>query len=294
MTRYMGGLQMAEILKGAPVANALTEQLASRAEALKARGVTPTLAIVRVGERPDDVAYERGAMKRCDKIGIAVSSVTLPADVKQGALMAQIARLNSDSAINGILMFRPLPPQLDEAAACEALLPAKDLDGITSGSAAVLYSGAGAGFAPCTAEAVVALLKHYGVELSGKNVAVVGRSLVIGRPVSMLLLGENATVTMCHSRTRELADITRRADIVVAALGKAEALDAGYFAPGQVVVDVGINYSEAKGKLVGDVDFDAVEPIVAAITPVPAGVGSVTTAVLASHVVRAAERAAKW
>ena len=285
---------MAEILKGAPVANALTERLKESVNALRARGVTPTLAIRRVGERADDLAYERGAMKRCDKIGIAVSSVTLPADVKQGALMAQIARLNSDSAINGVLMFRPLPPQLDEVAACEALLPAKDLDGITSGSAAALYSGAGAGFAPCTAEAVVALLKHYGVELSGKNVAVVGRSLVIGRPVSMLLLGENATVTMCHSRTRDLAGVTRRADIVVAAMGKAEMLGAEYFTPGQTVIDVGINYSEAKGKLVGDVDFNAVEPIVAAITPVPAGVGSVTTAVLASHVVRAAERTAKW
>lgn len=285
---------MAEILKGAPVANALTERLKESVNALRARGVTPTLAILRVGERADDLAYERGAMKRCDKIGIAVSSVTLPADVKQGALMAQIARLNSDSAINGVLMFRPLPPQLDEAAACEALLPAKDLDGITSGSAAALYSGAGAGFAPCTAEAVVALLKHYGVEIFGKNVAVVGRSLVIGRPVSMLLLGENATVTMCHSRTRDLAGVTRRADIVVAAMGKAEMLGAEYFTPGQTVIDVGINYSEAKGKLVGDVDFDAVEPIVAAITPVPAGVGSVTTAVLASHVVRAAERTAKW
>ena len=285
---------MAEILKGAPVANALTERLKESVNALRARGVTPTLAILRVGERADDLAYERGAMKRCDKIGIAVSSVTLPADVKQGALMAQIARLNSDSAINGVLMFRPLPPQLDEVAACEALLPAKDLDGITSGSAAALYSGAGAGFAPCTAEAVVALLKHYGVEIFGKNVAVVGRSLVIGRPVSMLLLGENATVTMCHSRTRYLAGVTRRADIVVAAMGKAEMLGAEYFTPGQTVIDVGINYSEAKGKLVGDVDFDAVEPIVAAITPVPAGVGSVTTAVLASHVVRAAERTAKW
>ena len=285
---------MSEILKGAPVANALTERLKESVNALRARGVTPTLAILRVGERADDLAYERGAMKRCDKIGIAVSSVTLPADVKQGALMAQIARLNSDSAINGVLMFRPLPPQLDEVAACEALLPAKDLDGITSGSAAALYSGAGAGFAPCTAEAVVALLKHYGVEIFGKNVAVVGRSLVIGRPVSMLLLGENATVTMCHSRTRDLAGVTRRADIVVAAMGKAEMMGAEYFTPGQTVIDVGINYSEAKGKLVGDVDFDAVEPIVAAITPVPAGVGSVTTAVLASHVVRAAERTAKW
>lgn len=285
---------MAEILKGAAVANALDVRTAKAVDELRLRGVKPALAILRVGERPDDVAYEQAAVRRCAKLGIDTRLVTLPENVMQGALLAQIARLNADLSVHGILMFRPLPPQLDEAAACEALLPAKDLDGITSGSAAALYSGTGTGFASCTAEAVVALLKHYGVELSGKNVAVVGRSLVIGRPVSMLLLGENATVTMCHSRTRDLAGVTRRADIVVAAMGKAEMLGAEYFTPGQTVIDVGINYSEAKGKLVGDVDFDAVEPIVAAITPVPAGVGSVTTAVLASHVVRAAERTAKW
>ena len=279
---------MAEILKGSAAANALDERTAKAVQELKARGIRPALAILRVGERPDDLAYERAAVKRCDKLGIATRLVTLPGDVMQGALLAQIARLNADEGVHGVLMFRPLPEQLDEAEACEALAPYKDVDGITSGSAAALYTGSGDGFAPCTAEAVVALLEHYGIELSGKNAAVVGRSLVIGRPVSMLLMGRNATVTICHSRTRELADCTRRADIVVAALGKAESLGVDSFSAGQTVVDVGINYSEAKGKLVGDVDFDAVEPIVAAISPVPAGVGSVTTAILARHVVQAA------
>ena len=279
---------MAEILKGSAAANALDERTAKAVQELKARGIRPALAILRVGERPDDLAYERAAVKRCDKLGIATRLVTLPGDVMQGALLAQIARLNSDEGVHGVLMFRPLPEQLDEAEACEALAPYKDVDGITSGSAAALYTGSGEGFAPCTAEAVIALLKHYGVEPAGRNAVVVGRSLVIGRPVAMLLMRANATVTVCHSHTRELADITRRADIVVAALGRAEALDAGYFRPGQVVVDVGINYSEAKGKLVGDVDIDAVEPLAAAISPVPAGVGSVTTAVLARHVVLAA------
>ena len=279
---------MAEILKGAPVAAALDEKSLRAVVELKARGVQPALAILRVGERPDDVAYERAAVKRCEKLGIVTKLVTLPGDVMQGALLAQIARLNSDEGIHGVLMFRPLPGQLNEAEACEALMPGKDMDGISSGSAAALYMGAGAGFAPCTAEAVLSLLEHYGVELEGKNAVVVGRSLVIGRPVSMLLMRKNATVTICHSHTRGLAEICARADIVVAALGKTRALTSQYFSPGQVVVDVGINYSEAEQKLVGDVDYERVEPIVSAISPVPAGVGSVTTAILAKHVIQAA------
>ena len=165
---------MAEILKGAPVAAALDVKTAEAVKALRARGITPTLGILRVGERPDDLAYERAAVKRCDKLGIATKLVTLPADVMQGALLAKIAGLNSDPGVHGVLMFRPLPAQLDEREACEALIPAKDVDGITSGSAAALYTGSGDGFAPCTAEAVVALLEHYGIELSGKNAAVVG------------------------------------------------------------------------------------------------------------------------
>ncbi len=279
---------MAEILKGAPVAAALDTKTLAAVHALKSRGVTPTLGILRVGERPDDVAYESAAVKRCNKLGIETRLVTLPEDVMQGALIARIARLNVDESVHGVLMFRPLPGQLDETEACAALHSSKDIDGITAGSTAALYTGAGEGFAPCTAEAVIELLKHYGVQTEGKRAVVVGRSLVIGRPVAMLLLRCNATVTICHSHTRDLAQITRGADIVVTALGKAEALGAEYFSPGQVVVDVGINYSSAKGKLVGDVDFDAVEPIVKAISPVPAGVGSVTTAVLARHVAMAA------
>lgn len=279
---------MATILKGARAAAALDEKTLAAISGLRARGIRPGLGILRVGERPDDLAYERGAIKRCEKLGIAVKSVVLPENVNHHALIAQLQRLNSDSSVHGVLMFRPLPAHIDERTACEALMVSKDVDGITSGSAASLYTGGGDGFAPCTAEAVISILRNYGVQIEGKRAAVVGRSLVIGRPVAMMLMQRNATVTICHSRTEKLAEITRGADIVVAALGRAETLTAEYFSPGQTVIDVGINYSEAKGKLVGDVDFEAVEPIVEAISPVPAGVGSVTTAMLARHVVKAA------
>ncbi|HIT30738.1 MAG TPA: bifunctional 5,10-methylenetetrahydrofolate dehydrogenase/5,10-methenyltetrahydrofolate cyclohydrolase [Candidatus Scatomorpha stercoravium] len=279
---------MATILKGARAAAALDEKTLAAISGLRARGIRPGLGILRAGERPDDLAYERGAIKRCEKLGIAVKSVVLPENVNHHALIAQLQRLNSDSSVHGVLMFRPLPAHIDERAACEALMVSKDVDGITSGSAASLYTGGGDGFAPCTAEAVISILRNYGVQIEGKRAAVVGRSLVIGRPVAMMLMQRNATVTICHSRTENLAEITRGADIVVAALGRAETLTAEYFSPGQTVIDVGINYSEAKGRLVGDVDFEAVEPIVEAISPVPAGVGSVTTAMLARHVVKAA------
>ena len=279
---------MAEILKGASAAAALDEKTAEGVKMLDARGVKPGLGILRVGERPDDLAYERAAVKRCEKLGIATKLVTMPENVKQGALIANLARLNADDNIHGVLLFRPLPAELDECGACEALMVAKDIDGITCGSAASLYTGRHKGFAPCTAEAVLSILRHYKIPIAGKRAVVVGRSLVIGKPIAMMLLERNATVTICHSHTQDLAEITRGADIVVAAMGRAEMLSAEYFAPGQTVIDVGINYSEAKGKLVGDVDFDAVEPIVGAITPVPAGVGSVTSAMLARHVVLAA------
>ena len=279
---------MALILKGAPAAAALDNETLKAVHLLKIRGITPTLGILHVGDRPDDMAYEAAAVRRCEKLGIETKLVSLPADVKQGALMAQIARLNSNERIHGVLMFRPLPSHLDERAACAALMPCKDVDGITPESASMLYTGSGGGFAPCTAEAVIALLEHYGIGLDGKNAVVVGRSLVIGRPVSMLLLARNATVTVCHSRTRGLPELTRRADIVVTALGKAESLTADCFMPGQIVVDVGINYSKEKQRLVGDVHFEAVEPIVGAVSPVPAGVGAVTTAILAKHVAAAA------
>ena len=284
---------MAEIWKGAPVSASLTDELITRANTLKSRGVVPCLAILRVGERADDLAYERGALKRCEKVGVEARQFTLSADTTQKALMATITEINDDEKIHGCLMFRPLPRTLDEKAACAALDPKKDIDGITIGSLAKIYAGTGEGYAPCTAQSCMELLNHYGVEVSGKRVAVIGRSLVIGRPVAMLLLAANGTVTLCHSRTRNMTDIVREADIVVVAVGKAESIGAEYFHRGQIVLDVGINWSEAKQKLVGDVDYDRVVPIVDAITPVPAGVGSVTTAVLCKHVIEAAETAAE-
>ena len=284
---------MAEIWKGAPVSASLTDELITRANTLKSRGVVPCLAILRVGERADDLAYERGALKRCEKIGVDARQFTLPADTTQKALMATITEINDDEKIHGCLMFRPLPKSLDEKAACAALDPKKDIDGITIGSLAKIYAGTGEGYAPCTAQSCTELLNHYGVDVTGKRIAVIGRSLVIGRPVAMLLLAANGTVTLCHSRTRNMPDIVREADIVVVAVGKAESIGAEYFHRGQIVLDVGINWSEAKQKLVGDVDYDHVVPIVDAITPVPAGVGSVTTAVLCKHVIEAAETAAE-
>lgn len=282
---------MADLLKGAPVAKALTAELAERAQALRAAGVVPTLAIVRVGEREDDLSYERGALKRCEKVGIEAKRILLPADAVQEQLMAAIDEVNADAAIHGCLMFRPLPATLDENAAAAALDPAKDVDSMTPASLLTTLSGRGEGFAPCTAEAVLAILDHYGVALDGAKVAVVGRSLVIGKPVAAMLTARNATVTTCHTHTRDLAAECRAADIVVAAVGRVRTIGADAVSAGQTVIDVGINWDEAAGKLVGDVDFDAAEPVVGAITPVPGGVGAVTTAILAKHVIEAAERA---
>ena len=281
---------MAQLWKWAPVAAALTEELSQRAQALVAKGITPTLAIVRVGERPEDLSYERGALKRCEKVGIAVRQYLLTAASSQTDLMEVIEEINRDDSIHGCLLFRPLPKHMNEAAICAALSPAKDVDGITAGSLAAVFSGSGAGYPPCTAQACLEILDHYGYELKGKRAVVVGRSLVIGKPVSMLLLGRHATVTICHTRTADLPAECRRADLLVAAAGKAGAVSAQCLASGQVVLDVGINVDE-DGNLVGDVDFAAAENSVEAITPVPGGVGAVTTSVLARHVIEAAEKA---
>lgn len=280
---------MSEILRGAPVADALTEEAAARAAALRERGVVPGLAILRVGERPDDLSYERAALRRCERAGVAARLVTLPAGCSQAELLAAIEDVNADPAVHGCLMFRPLPPKLDEDAACAALAPEKDVDGITAGSLYGVFANRPVGFAPCTAEAVVALLDHYDVPLDGAEVTVVGRSLVIGKPVAQLLLARGATVTTCHTRTRDLAACCRRADVVVAAVGRARTVGADCAREGQVVVDVGVNWDEASQRLVGDVDLDAVAPVASAVTPVPGGVGAVTTAVLMRHVIEAAE-----
>lgn len=281
---------MAEHWKGAPVAQALTERLIVKANQLKVQGIVPTLSIVRVGERPEDLSYERGALKRCEKVGIRVRQFTLPEESSHGDLMAVIEQINADREIHGCLLFRPLPPQIDEAAICAALDPAKDVDGVTAGSLAAVFTGSGAGYPPCTAQACMEILEHYGCDLTGKRAVVVGRSLVVGKPLSMLLLGKNATVTLCHTRTADLAAECRRAEVLIAAAGRANMIGRDHLAPGQLVLDVGINVDE-NGNLVGDVDFAAADEIVGAVTPVPGGVGAVTTSVLAAHVLQAAEQA---
>lgn len=280
---------MAQLLKGAPVAAAINEKTKARVLALRQRGVIPTLALVRVGENDADIYYERGAIKRCAALDIETRPVTLPADISESELLSKIDKLNRLSSVHGVLIFRPLPKTISDAAVCATLDPNKDVDGITDGSLAGVFTGSGRGFCPCTAQSCAEILDFYGVDCAGKRAAVLGRSLVIGKPVSQLLLARNATVTVCHTRTRDLASETKRADIVVAAVGHLNALTADMVSPGQVIVDVGINTDE-NGKMAGDVDFSAVEPIVSAVTPVPGGVGSVTTAVLASHTVEAAER----
>ena len=281
---------MAQLMKGAPVAAAMTEQMAARTERLKQAGVTPTLCILRLGERPGDLVYERSAMKRCGKVGIDVREIVLPEGCTRERLLETIEQVNRDGAIHGLLMMRPLPVREDEDAARALLAPEKDVDGITAIAQSKVFTGAGAGYPPCTAQAVIEILDHYGVELAGRRAAVIGRSLVVGRPVAMMLMARDATVTLCHTRTEDLPEICRQADILVSAAGRAGLVTGAFTRPGQVIVDVGINVRA--GKLCGDVDFAAEEPLVGAITPVPGGVGAVTTAVLAAHVVQAAEKAA--
>lgn len=279
----------AEILKGAPVAAFLNEKTAEMCLSLKEKGIAPCLAVVRVGQRGDDIAYERGILKRCAAVGVESRQLILPENVSEAELIDCIYKLNEDKLVHGILVFMPLPGHINEKSVRKAIAPHKDVDGVTEGSAAGVYSGSGMGFSPCTARAVIELLKYYGVEMASKRAVVFGRSMVIGRPVSMLLMEENATVTICHSRTLNPDKIALEADIIVAAVGKASAIGEEYFRPGQTVIDVGINFND-EGKMCGDADFAAAESIVSAVTPVPGGVGAVTTAVLVRHVAEAAEK----
>ena len=282
---------MAEILKGAPVAAALNEKTAALAAQLRGRGVTPTLAILRIGEQPGDLSYERGTIKRCAEVGIEVKTTALPTDVGQETLMEALQALNRDPGVHGILVFRPLPAPLDEEAVRRALAPEKDVDGVTDGSLAGVFCNTPTGFTPCTAQAVMELLAYYRIPCAGRRAAVLGRSLVVGRPAALLLTHENATVTLCHSRTQDLPRIAREADILVVCTGKAQGVGRDCFRPGQTVIDVGIHRGGPNGSLCGDVDFEQASQIADAVTPVPGGVGAVTTAVLVSHVAEAAQRA---
>ena len=280
---------MATILKGAPVVAAMNEANTARCAALAAKGITPTLAVVRVGEREDDLSYERGVMTRCGKVGVAVRQFLLPADATQDALLEVIEKINADKSIHGCLLFRPLPRQFDDRTIRAALAPEKDIDGITDGSLAGVFTNTALGYPPCTAQACLEILKYYAIPLSGKRAVVVGRSLVVGKPAAMMLDRENATVTICNSRTQNLPALCKEADVVVVAMGKRGFIGADCLREGQTVVDVGIHVGD-DGKLCGDVRFAEAEPVVEAITPVPGGVGTVTTSVLVGHVVEAAEK----
>ncbi|MGI6221238.1 MAG: bifunctional 5,10-methylenetetrahydrofolate dehydrogenase/5,10-methenyltetrahydrofolate cyclohydrolase [Coriobacteriales bacterium] len=283
---------MATILDGTAVASSINENLHARSDALREMGIAPTLAILRVGERDDDVAYEISAGKRARLCGVDVQTKVLPDDCTQARIEKALAELNEDPAVHGILILSPLPKSLDEKALIAMMKPSKDMDGVTARSIARSFLHVGEGYPPCTAQACIELLDHYGINVCGKNVAIIGRSPVVGRPLAAMLIDRHATVTICHTRTVDTPSITRRADILVVAAGQPEMVTADYVSPGQVVVDVGITWNEERQKLCGDVLFEEVEPVVDMITPVPGGVGSVTTSVLIEHVVDAAEASA--
>ena len=284
---------MAQLLSGREVASAMNDALLARTTALAEGGILPTLAIVRVGENESDLSYERGAEKRAQKVGVAVRKIALPGDVEAEALLETIRALNDDDSVHGVLLLRPLPGHLkgDSQRICNALKPGKDVDAMTDLSSAGVYQGrADLGFPPCTPEACMRILHHYGISCAGKRAVVIGRSLVVGRPLAMMLMGEDATITLCHSKTPNLPEIARQADILVTAAGRLGFVDADFVRPGQVVLDVSVNWDPEKNGIAGDCVFAEVEPVVSAITPVPGGVGAVTSSVLMDHVITAAER----
>lgn len=279
---------MAVLMKGSEVVNAMKDRMLKEVDELTARDITPGLAIVRLGSRPDDLSYERGAVKRCEGLGIKCRVFEYPESLSQQELIEEIRKINEDDTIHGILLFRPLPRHIDENVIKYVISPEKDIDCLSPVNVAKVFEGDETGFAPCTPEAVIEMLDHYNIDVKGKKVVVIGRSLVVGKPLSMLLLKKHATVTICHTRTRNLEETCREAEILIAAAGKAKMVTGEFVSEGQIVVDVGINVDE-NGNLCGDVDFEKVEKLASYITPVPGGVGTVTTSVLAKHVIQAAK-----
>ena len=279
---------MAKLLLGKEVNASINEEIKAKVEKLKAQDITPTLGIIRIGEREDDIAYEKGAAKRCETLGVAYEKFLLPADVKEEEVLKTIDQVNKSEKIHGVLLFRPLPKHLNEDKIVNALAVEKDVDGITDLSMAGVFMGKDMGYAPCTPSACMKVLDHYGIDCTGKKVVVIGRSLVIGKPVAMMLMKKNATVTVCHTKTVDMPGVCKGAEVLVAAAGVAKMVDKSFVADGAVVIDVGINVDE-DGNLCGDVDFEDVAENASVCTPVPGGVGSVTTSVLAKHLLKAAK-----
>ena len=290
---------MAKQLLGKEVNEALVANLLQRTAALREKGINPCLGIVRVGARPDDLSYEKGAIKKGEQVGVDVKVFELPEEATREEVLAVIDQVNADATVHGVLMFQPFPKHLRpfQSEICNRLDPKKDMDCLTDLSNAGVYEGrSDLGYAPCTPSACMEILDYYGIDCKGKNAVVIGRSLVVGKPAAMMLMGKNATVTICHTKTVNTAEICRNADIIISAAGVLNSLTADFVRPGQVVIDVSMNWnpdkvtSKGKGGMSGDAAFDEVEAIVDAITPVPGGVGAVTTTVLMKHVVEAAEK----
>ncbi len=279
---------MTELL-GKPVGDSINESLKGTIADLEGKGIVPTLAVVRVGAREDDLAYERGIKKKFSDMNCQVTVVELPEDVSQEDLDETVKALDNDSEIHGILLFRPLPKHLTDKNIVNTISSGKDVDCMGNANMAKLFAGDKDGFAPCTAQAVMEMISYYGIETKGKKITVIGRSLVIGKPVALMLIGANATVTVCHTKTADLKAECQAADIIVAAAGVAKMVTSDFVKPGQIVLDVGMNVDE-EGKLCGDVDFAGVSETVDSITPVPRGVGSVTTSVLLKNTVTNASR----
>lgn len=280
---------MAIVLKGNVVATEIKEKMKSDIEELAKIGKVPTLGIVRLGDNPDDISYERSIIKNCDALGIQSKVFERNLDMTTEELVSLMEELNQDNNISGILVFRPLPKHIDEVKIRETISPDKDVDCMHPLNLEKIFEGNMTGFAPCTPKAAMEILLHNKVELEGKNVVVVNRSMVLGKPLVMMLLEKNATVTICHSRTKNLHEVTSKADVVVTALGKAKFFDEKYFNENSICIDVGISL-DSEGKLSGDIDYPVVSEMVSMITPVPGGVGSVTTSILLSHVVEACKR----
>lgn len=279
---------MTTLMKGSEVAAAMKEKMLEEVSSLKQEGISPQLAIVRVGARQDDLSYERSAIKRMEGIGIACKVFEFDESITQEYFEKEFEKINNDQTIHGILVFRPLPKHLSEEPIKRIINPFKDVDCMSPINIAKVFSGDDTGFAPCTSEAVMEMLEHYSIGLEGKRVTVVGRSMVVGKPLSMLLLKKNATVTICHTRTKDIEAECQSAEILIAAAGKAKMIGPLYVGEKSIIVDVGINVDDS-GNLCGDVDFESVSPLASFITPVPGGVGTVTTSVLAKHIIRAAD-----
>lgn len=283
---------MAEIIKGIDVAKSIREKLAVNIEKLSQENITPKLVILGVGDDPANASYERGIMKVCTELGIAVEKVVLDVAIDQKGFDASFTQINENPEVSGILVFRPLPKPLDISFAANTINPVKDIDCISPVNQAKLVMGMSDGYYPCTAEAVLSFIEYEQIDLAYKNVVIIGRSLVVGRPLVSMLIARNATVTCCHTKTADMTDRISNADIVVCAAGKAGLLTADMMKnakPECFVIDVGINMKPDGSGICGDVDFDGVNEVCGKITKVPGGVGSVTSTILAQHVVRAAE-----